>query len=632
MIPLVRTPSPHATESLWGYILRVSEANGYSTPWYVLSHAGLGEQTFKVSVICYEKLAMSVGKAASELAPLSYHANAPDGTRHFCILGQSLGKSLTYSPFVKAKPSLCPHCVAEKGYLDASWDLSVFVACPEHRCALIRKCSACGEALGWFRPGLLICKCGASLVDIPTVAVEQPLVDLMSVLQARVHGRPLSEAINKTELPIHHLTNISLRSLIVMLSALGNFNLSNNEREVKNDVLNVAEGAAEVLMNWPYRYHDFLRRIGNRNNHQEATGLGLRKQFNKFYAYMFTKRTYRHEMEFLREEFIRFGLEEWGESVVDTKMRRGVTGKTRFVSAHSLANIVGVRPITLRRWAENGKFAMKEVVMSTQRRYIADLKEHAIPKKTAGKTFGTRAAAAQIGLPVRALKALKESGHFAVTHMPMQLPGYHEHDLSNFRQKLLSYSQPIENVDVDTSAIALGDVMQHLQFWTETGKADFLVAYLKGEIQSVGRVGESIQEIYFRSSDVQRYLSTSREAASDGAISQWEACQLIGCDELAIPGLIKAGHLKALSGPERTRVVRESVIDFSANYVSLSSLARQGDTSSRRLARLAAEISIPMLSFLRKIGGPIRFIHCQDFEKLMIHSRNNPARKSASDS
>jgi hypothetical protein len=629
MIPLVRTPSPYATESLWGYILRVSEANGYNTPWHVLSHADLGEQTFKVSVVCYEKLAKVLGKAASELAPLSYHTDGADGTRHFCILGQSLGKSLTYSPFEKGKPTLCPHCVMENGYLDASWDLSLFVACPKHRCALIKKCSACGEALSWFRPGLLTCKCGASLVDVPTQTVDQPLIDLMSVLQARIRGMPLSRESNLTGLPLQYLANLSLRSLIVMLSAFGNFNLSSHGREATNDILGVAEGAAEVLVNWPYGYYDFLRRIGAKTNQQEAAGLGLRKQFNKFYSCMFTKRTYRHEMEFLHEEFIRFGLEEWGESVVHEKMRRGVTGKSRFVSAHHLANMVGIRPITLRRWAESGKIVLKEVAFATQRRLIADLKENAIPKKTAGKKFGTRAAAAQIGLPVRALKALKESGHFAVTHMPMQLPGYHEHDLGSFREKLLSCSQPIENVDVYASTIALGDVMQHLQFWTEAGKADFLVAYLKGEIQSIGRVGESIQQIYFRTSDVQQYLSTSREVASDGAISQWEACQLIGCDEQAIPGLIKAGHLKALSGPERTRVVRESAIDFSANYVCLTKLAKDGDTSSRRLARLAVEISIPMLSFFRKVGGPIRFIRLQDLEKLMTHSRNSPARKSA---
>lgn len=33
---LVRTPPPHARESLLGYALRLSEANGYSTPGYFL--------------------------------------------------------------------------------------------------------------------------------------------------------------------------------------------------------------------------------------------------------------------------------------------------------------------------------------------------------------------------------------------------------------------------------------------------------------------------------------------------------------------------------------------------------------------------------------------------------------------
>jgi len=38
---LVRHPAPKPTESLLGYVLRVSEGNGYSSPWSVYRLARL---------------------------------------------------------------------------------------------------------------------------------------------------------------------------------------------------------------------------------------------------------------------------------------------------------------------------------------------------------------------------------------------------------------------------------------------------------------------------------------------------------------------------------------------------------------------------------------------------------------
>lgn len=626
---LVRTPTPHATESLWGYTLRVSEANGYSSPWHVLTHACLGGQAMKGCGFSYEKLAKILGRSASELAPLSYNAIVADGKRHFCILGQSLGKTLQYSPFKQAKPSFCPHCVMEEEYLDAFWDLGLSVACPKHRCTLVEKCGACGEALSWFRPGLLTCKCGASLMDAPTHPVEQPLVDLMSLLQAKVHAKALSETSNAVGLPTQHLANLSLRSLIIVLFALGNFSISGRSREPNTDLLSVAGGAAGVLMNWPYGYYNFLRRIGAKTDNKEAATLGLRKRFEGFYSSMFKGRTYGHEMQFLRDEFVRFGLEEWGESIVGTRMKRGVVGTARFVSAQHYANLVGIRPITLRRWARSGKIPLREVATAEQKRFIADLKKHTIPKKAPGKIFETRAAAAYIGLPVSALKALRDSGHYAVTHMAIHMPGYHEGDLQSLREKLLSHSRAIEKIEPGSNFVTLNDIMQHLQFWSESGKANFLIAYLQGEIRSIGRTDSNIGQIYFRKADIEQYISASRESASRGAISQREASKLIDCDYESITGLINAGYLEPVPGPERTRVVRVSVANFAENYVSLSRLAKEGDTSSTRLARLASETSIPMLSYPRKAGSPVRFIRCTDLEKLLTQARKNPVRKQA---
>ena len=44
---LVRHPRPHPTESLFGYILRLTEENGYPTPFSILSLIGNGNHQLK---------------------------------------------------------------------------------------------------------------------------------------------------------------------------------------------------------------------------------------------------------------------------------------------------------------------------------------------------------------------------------------------------------------------------------------------------------------------------------------------------------------------------------------------------------------------------------------------------------
>lgn len=73
---LVRTPAPKATESLLGYVLRVSESNGYSTPTHLFALAGLGRGQDQIPGFPYEKLAKIVGRAPEELHAIAYRVGS----------------------------------------------------------------------------------------------------------------------------------------------------------------------------------------------------------------------------------------------------------------------------------------------------------------------------------------------------------------------------------------------------------------------------------------------------------------------------------------------------------------------------------------------------------------------------
>lgn len=188
---LVRTPHHNLTESLLGYVLRISEENGYDTPWHVFTHAGLSQGEMRTAGLSIEKLAAVLGRTPHELSGIAYSGNDENGQREFQLLGHSLGKNLKNDPLRLKKPAICPHCIVEYGYIDAFFDLSVAVACPIHRCKLTRHCHSCSLPLNWFRPSMLTCKCGASFADAPVEVVSPELTNLMAVIWAVLHRTSL---------------------------------------------------------------------------------------------------------------------------------------------------------------------------------------------------------------------------------------------------------------------------------------------------------------------------------------------------------------------------------------------------------------------------------------------------------
>ncbi|MBA3014899.1 MAG: TniQ family protein [Proteobacteria bacterium] len=629
---LVRTPSPFATESLWGFALRVSEENGYDNPRHILKLAGFNQYERKTASFPFNKLATILGKDQSDLEPIAYSKNSGNNSREFFILGKSLGNSLKHYPLRLTKPSFCPHCVAETGHLDACWDINLSVACPKHKCQVINKCHICGKDLRWFRPGLLRCNCGALLSDSPRIEVNSPVTELMAILFAKIHGKSVSNINNPNNFPIREMEEISLRSFLLVIPALGRFNLVGHLSTAEITPINLVASAAEVFTNWPFGYHDFLRKLGAHANYDKHPTIGLRKYFENYYSSMFKQRTSHKYIEFLRDEFVNFGLNEWGESVVDKKMMRGMPiSKERFVSSAELSRQLGVSIRTVKKWAQKGKIEIKEVMANTQKRYLVDLENLFIPPKVKGRVIRMREAAAFIGIPVSVLKGLRESGHYDIQHMPRQKPGFHEADLNVFRFNLLNLSPLIrESITGNNDFITFAHIMEQLQFWSKSGKADFVRDYLIGEIHSAGRIGDSVEQIIFKKNDVLKYIQSCRVAYSACTISRKNAADRIKCDIQAIPGLIEKGYLFGQQQkPSRLRVDGKSVDHFSKNYISLGHLATQVNSTSSKLLQICTQLNVTVVPIPRSYkGGTAAFIKRSDLTTLTTQIKVTNRRSS----
>lgn len=628
---LVRTPTPEDSESFGGYVLRVSEANGYDSPCHMLKYAGLRERECRGMRFPPQRLKDILGHDAARLERLSYCGPLRSGVAEFRILGQPLGNSCRHNLLRVQQPALCPHCVVEAGYLDVAWDMKLVIACSKHQCTLIEKCQTCSKRLTWFRPGLLKCRCGAGLATALTSPVKQPVADLMAVLCAKVHGKPLSTLENKSGFPLYELETVSLLTFCKMLISLALHHLSIRKwRPANLDTMKIVESAAEVLKDWPHGYHQFLHRVGTETGSVPLYTVGLNTRFKQFYTSMFKQRSYAAEYQFLRDEYVRFGCTQWGESTVDSRMSKGMDDKKRWVSRAELAKQLGINAVTAQQWAKDGLLTLKAVTTGKTTRYIADTNDVRVPRRSGGKTLGGIQAAARIGVPAVVLRKLCQSGHYQVANLASQRAAFHEKDIEQFRSQLIGRDCLRHGLrPSNQGTLTFAEVMRKIKFGSPEMKAVFVAAYLDGQLQSLGRYGDSVTDIYFDKAVVLDYARSSR-LTLEKPCSYAAAAKLLQCDQKAVPGLIAQGHLVVESKTNgASRVVRTSIQAFSAEWVSLVSVARTVQTTAFRLERLADNAGLQRMTVTPTYNGasPSSFLRREDESRLRVECERLPARE-----
>ncbi len=613
---LVRTPAPDRNESMPGYVLRLSEANGYLTPWHLLNLAGISPYELKWASFPAEGLA-TLGLPREALNRIAYHREA-EGKRQYAIRGHELGEGLSYQPLRTAAPAICPDCVADRGFVEAFFDLSIVTACPIHRRAVVTHCPSCDEPLSHFRPGLLTCGCGASLTDTPPVEVSDGVVSLMSILRSVLTG---DEHCNLSGLPAAQLHGTSLRMLLTHLPSLAQV----SHPEAGDDMQLVVEAIAEALSEWPAGFHRLLRLI---DAAQPKHIVAFNKRFKVLCGLFFNVPATREAFSWLHEEFLRYGRESASTSLMHPRMLRGAEADRRYISLGEWAKQVGVMHGTARSWAERGLIPARRIETATGSRYVVDRAAIApLVKTDQGEVLDARSAAAHVGMPVSVLASLKATGQLDCRHHFQIKGGYHTADLDAFLKRLLELSPLIDDVAGHDDAVSLRHALSNYRMHGIAQKTQVVVAYLEGNLRSVGRTGATTGDILFRRDDLTNLVLDSRTAAAEGALTLRDAAARIGCDPTAMPGLLAGGWLEAVEARESTRVTDVSVEQFAKSYIALSKLARELTSSSRRLMGLCEKNVIPVLPIARESGSVAPFIERQHIEALTRLSEANPTRE-----
>lgn len=607
---VVYTPPAKAREGLLGYVLRVSEDNGYDSPWHIFALAGMSQSEMTIATLPIDKLSKVIGRSVQELARLPWQCY-PNGDP---LPPMSEGRPQVLGHLLLKHPKICPHCIAESGVVDAAWDLRIMLACPKHGAALVDRCPACQRKLTWFRRGLDRCRCGHRLTADEQSSFPQHTLDLLQIIYDTLHGLPTNPT-PPSGIPASNLQRMGIDDLLRLLTKVDNA-LTGNEPKGKyaaypSDRLVRLSGFFE---DWPRQFHRFLRTIDPTPD--QAT-MGLARRFGYFYSGVVTAKSIpRDKMVFFRAAFGQYAsydgvtpgadprffltpskwraLREQGLSPAQIRLQtKGAGAPNNVVNRTELARRLGVQPITARRWAEHGLLglARQGTLASGQIVYKTPIK---LPRKVTAGTMDARNAAKYLGIPVSVLARLRRDGYYRVVHLGVYLAQFNQLDLNTLRTDFLA------RVSQTLPALPPGHITLRAFFRMRVNgvenKYQIVRGILDGSLVPAGRLGDSIGDIVIAGESIKAFRE---DMSIHDTIASSIAAKVLECDPSICVALVARGELQGIRHGRFLFVTTQSVAAFQEKYVSCVSIAKRLGSSSRHVTRLLADRGADLLRVLR---------------------------------
>lgn len=578
---LVRHPRPYPRESLFGYVLRLSEENGYQTPTTLLHM--IGQRSFDGPRLPLRELARTAHREVSELEVVAY-SDIDDERRRFRLLGHVL-------PAFELKlkqPSLCPECVRSAGFIEAHWDLTLMTGCPVHRSHLLSRCPECHLQLRWLRPGQLECVCGAIFGQAAGPVLSESEVELLNIIRSKVLVVPVPTA-SSNVIPVAELSALSLRSLLSLIRTLARFHLKLNTGRNCVDTRRFIAAAAHVLSSFPVNFQKRLWTVGTQHDGKLSGEFRFASgRFKRIYNGLF-----RHSVgdapqskDFLGSVFLDFLMNKWSAGPIHANLLGRKTMTKRIVAFQDFREFHGLgreetRPVLVMKNVDTTRIGVGQ-----QGRVLIDLRRLREPPKASGKILSLRYAAATIGISRRTLSKLRASGDFEFKYLTR---GYHECDIEQFIKRLLSLnSNPITKTLPSDCITVYQAMCGHYE-------TSIIRALLSGELRPLGNVDGTVRGLFISRAEFQQFGRNERARQNGSARTASEVAKEIHCATQCIRELVESRLLDGWNMPTGLRISEQSIATFKEKYISLSSIAREVGSSPRVLMRHCAAQHIPMV-------------------------------------
>ena len=350
---LVLTPRPHPTECISGYLHRLSAANGYGRPSWIIEPYRNGYHSDDYRRITPDLIQAIAGLDRPEAERVCVRPDREGDRTNVRLVGTAF--HVSYVDMCRLR--ICPGCVARSRTHEAFWHLRMVQWCPIHRTALLERCGSCGVELRWNRPGIDQCNCGADLTkQTPKGHCSKPVADLLLMMR---HALYRDTSTTKPPLGLHHLHHLDLYRLLRLVETLEPLMPSHavSRSEERGVESNAFAEVAHTLARWPRNFQAFLQsRYGQ---HLESDS--SRKSFKRTFPWAFwtlgrNLKGHAHQLDFLRDEVFRFGAYHWTrEQLGRASVNATVMGlKYEWGSIPDAASLMGIDQRTLLRRVRDG--------------------------------------------------------------------------------------------------------------------------------------------------------------------------------------------------------------------------------------------------------------------------------------
>jgi muconolactone delta-isomerase len=433
---LVITPKPEKDESFIGYLVRLTEANAYDTPSWILSLSDIDymelQWTFAFvfdSSKGLEKLAQLTDNALANLTALSYlppdSSQGETSEHEYNFYGAFLNRSII-RPHC---PKICPKCLSESGYCFRVWDCSLVTACPVHECLLLDSCPKCRRRIKCIRKRLSSCPCGCDWREIDPqflaadeLAVSRRVYQLCGLLSET----PKEENENR-------LHSLGLRDFVVVLTFISGMFRSiawatgrpSKSIKLRNkDLHRLYRRAYLVFENWPHNFHQFIPKQSKgeiRLNPDDGRfDTPLKREFGSFYEHLY-RNLDGGQFDFMRESFaefltirLRLQSQESGEKPLPASLSETDT----YVSVAEARRLLRISHRAMSDLIVSGEVGFVIRNRGVTLECVLRLFDVENVKRKFEQSLTTRAIAEELGVECEVVRNLARAGHLRTTWRP----------------------------------------------------------------------------------------------------------------------------------------------------------------------------------------------------------------------
>ena len=592
---LVRTPPPFRHESLFGFLLRVAEENGYSSPREVARIAGISMIQSQSRTLPVRKLALVLGLDANALNRYSYIPISGKTKDYFKLLDHEFIHRYTEGQ-IRSNCQFCPLCADENGYIDAFWDLTIALACPKHLIVPLSHCHKCSQKIRWSRPGLLHCQCGANFLEAPLRVADRVMVSLMQIVHAKVHDSSVLKIQNPFLFPLEILEKIPLNQILPMthtLKRLGHSSSHLGQDSEAKVLKGVGVAACNIFSQWPTGFQGVMRK-NRRDFHAPNTDFWL--DFKVMYFQLTNNRWLDRSCNFLLDEMIRYGTTLSPKKAKPKKYTPELS-----TNMHDKSS----------RYSKNNFLNLMHTYAASETQLISP--------------FTEKNAAQFLGLPLEVMSMLSKVDVFSrflisgLSKTPDD--SWYQDQLDEVIHSVCAHTTQKVDIRVlaDKDLITLEDVMSLGRASTKM-KAALVANIIWKQFPVYGWKGGNLAALLLERSAVTNYVFKRGPVSRSACLFQSEVMARLYASKELVQALIDLGFLSYLVKNKTEYVISASLRVFEEKFITPAGLSKKLNISLGSLENMFKILQVPTLKLPINGGSAIEEIIDRGFElKIKIH-------------